>query len=235
MSKPVLKLIFISQAEANCPTQCADTISSQSGFRRIVSHIEKRLSQHGFSLISGDIVSRVEDRLRKNETREKWGRTEKALLLGADTGADAIFEVRSLFIDQRIQTFLKEPGASNFKKVPMAYAARITQEESSAAKFDVPIWEATVEIRMIDIDGNVIWTGAKTVRTTDILPDDWEVLLDRTRPDARIARSLGPLGGRKQENFDYYRYFHDADLQKEQIKLIIDDLIQQLGDASVSG
>jgi hypothetical protein len=88
---------------------------------------------------------------------------------------------------------------------------------------------------VIDIDGNVIWSGAKTVRTTDILPEDWEVLLDRSRPNARISHGLLPLFGRKQENFDYYRYYHDADLQKKQIMLIIDDLIQQLSDARVPG
>jgi len=182
--------------------------------------------EYGYKLISGAIVSRVEDKLRNSETREEWDRTEKALLLGKDTGADAIFEVRNLYIDQRWKSFLKKRSDEVFHPAPSRYAIEVVQDDKKASRFDIPYWESTVELRMIDMDGNIIWAGSKTVETTDIIPESWEVQLEDDHPMAKISREF--WGRRKRENFDYYNYYYSEDFKKEYLYLIIDDLIKRL-------
>ncbi|MCB9558075.1 MAG: hypothetical protein H6707_18315 [Deltaproteobacteria bacterium] len=191
-------------------------------YKRLVSHVEKTLLQRGFELISGAIVSRVENRLKKNETREKWDRTEKALLLGKETGADAIFEVRSVYVDVVTRAFIKGDGDAEYVERPLAYARSQISQDSSMRMVQVPVWKASVELRIINMDGKVLWSGTKSISTTDIMPEDWH---------AKVAPIEGRAGAARIEksgqNFDYFMYFHDAELQEKRVRMLIEDLIGQ--------
>ena len=219
------KVIFLSPKEAECPTQCSG-ILKEAGYGVFVSYIEQKLMQRGYKLVSGAIVSRIEDKLKESGTREKWDRTEKALLLGKDTGADAIFEVRRLYVDICEKSFLKDRSDEEFKPAPTRYSIEVVKDDEKASRFPVRYWEASVELRMIDMDGNVIWTGSKTVETTDIIPQSWKVQLKPEYPIARISREF--FGRRKRENYNYYHYSYSTDLEEKYLLLIIDDLIKQL-------
>ena len=201
------------------------TILKEAGYKEFVSYIEQKLMQRGYKLVSGAIVSRVEDKLQGG-MRETWDRTEKALLLGKETGADAIFEVRRLYVDQRIKSFLKDRSDETFKPSPIRYVEEVIQDDEEASKFDVQYWEATVELRLIDMDGNVIWSGSKTIQTTDIIPKSWIVELEPKYPEAKIARES--FGSRKKENYNFYNYSHSEDLKRKNLYLIIDNLIDNL-------
>ena len=220
------KLIFLSTKEAACPTQCSEVVQA-ANLQRWVSRIEQKLLDRGYRLVSGAIVSRVEEKLRLSDTREKWDRTEKALLLGKETGADAIFEVRGLWSDLRQRTFIKNKGEESFKEVPRNYADKVISEDpkhKKVSRFDVPYWIVLVELRVLDMDGNIVWAGTRSVRTTDIMPTAWIANLKDYRPNAKIDSK----GNTKDENFDYDMYYYDNLLQEKQFILIIDDLIDRL-------
>jgi hypothetical protein len=219
------KLIFLSMTEASCPTRCSDALTTDT-LRSFVSYIEQKLMKQNFQLISGGIVSRIELELKNtnNSGREVWDRTEKALLLGKESGADGIFEVRRLHIDKKFHTYLRAGDEQIFKEVPVLWARKVLAEDRTASSFDLVYWEATVELRLLDIDGNVIWSGTKTVKTTDIIPEAWKADLKAFWPAAYVSWE----NNRAKENYDYYMYLQNQDLQEQQIYLIIDNLIQQL-------
>jgi hypothetical protein len=220
------KLIFLSTKEAACPTQCSEVVQ-EANLKRWVSRIEEKLLDRGYMLVSGAIVSRVEEKLGLSDTREKWDRTEKALLLGEKTGADAIFEVRGLWSDLRQRTFIKKKGEESFKEVPKNYADKLISEDrkhKEVSRFDVPYWIVMVELRVLDMDGNIVWSGMRSVRTTDIMPTAWKANVKEYRPNAKIDTK----GNRKDQNFDYDMYYYDNLLQEQQFILIIDDLIDRL-------
>ncbi len=243
------RVIFLSAKEAECPTRCAATVTKES-YSKAVTRIEQRLQEQGYSLISGAIVSRIENQLGKSKTREVWDRTEKALLLGKETGADAIFEVRTLYIDQKSRDFLKEFRTKEFREKPRGTVQKAITEWRRGQKpgniwlfipifgwayyyvyndppssYELPVWEANVSARMIDLDANVIWSGSKTVRSTDIMPHDWRASLDAGYPRSQVVMTFN---GTKDQNFDYLELHDDHQLQKKQLYMIIDSLIAQL-------
>ena len=232
------KLIFLSKTEAACPKECSEIVHNANKYQGWISQVEQKLLARGYKLISGAIVSRVEEKLVESENRETWDRTEKALLLGKKTGADAIFEVRGLWSDLSERTFIKKKGEDSYKEVPEKYADELIKEDlkhKEMSRFDVPYWKVLVELRVLDMDGNVMWSGSRFVRTTDIMPEDWIAQLKDSRPNAKIVRKrtsppwqFWRTGNRKDENFDYSRYYYDNELQEEQFYMIIDDLIGRL-------
>ena len=232
------KLIFLSKPEAACPKECSEIVHNANKYQGWISQIEQKLLARGYKLISGAIVSRVEEKLVESDYREVWDRTEKALLLGKKTGADAIFEVRGLWADLDERAFIKKKGEEIYKEVPEKYADELIREDlkhKEISRFDVGYWKVLVELRVLDMDGNVMWSGSRFVSTTDIMPEDWIAQLKDSRPNAKIVRKrtsppwqFWRTGKRKDENFDYSRYYYDTELQEAQLYMIIDDLIRRL-------
>jgi hypothetical protein len=218
------RLLFLSDKEARCPSQCTAVVKEQAEYQKFVSFVESLLMERGFELISGAIVSRIEDRLRDSKVREQWDRLEKALLLGKDTGADAIFEIKALYVTETKSVYLKETNSSAFILVPERYADEVRQRDPGSSAFPVLGWEATVELRLVDLNGKVIWSAAKTVRLSDRLPESWRVRLAPTYPFATPARSLGEL----PYNFDYNMYVYDTALQKSTLLEIIEELVGKI-------
>ena len=242
------RVMFLSNKEAKCPTRCSATVEKES-YNKLVTRIEQRMQERGYSLISGAIVSRIEDKLLGGEQREEWDRTEKALLLGKDTGAEAIFVVRTLYIDQKARWLLKETRTNEFLERPELTVAKTIKEWRRGGKpstgwlavpifgwiyyyivnappigYEFPVWEAVVRARMLDLDGNVLWSASKMVRSTDIMPNDWRARLESTHPWTRVVTSYG----KKDQNFDYSTLYDDQELQTKTLSKIIDSLIAQL-------
>lgn len=172
---------------------------------------------HGYELVSGAIVSRVEKQLAGNNARETWDRTEKAMLLGRETGADAIVEIRALYIDEAATHYLKESEDTGFKKVSQQYADE-RAEMKVASRYELPFWEARVEMRIVSVDGAVLWQGGHSIQTSDVLPESWVITLYDDYPDARETES----------NFDYDMYYRDDQLKMEQLYDIIDALLARM-------
>ena len=211
------KLLFLSPDEARCPNQCSEVVRTKNSYSRFVNEVEKLLMEKGFDIISGAIVSRVETKLSDSQTREKWDRVEKALLLGKDTGADAIFEIKDLFVDEVVKTYLRRPGEKEYREVPKDFANQFAANEK-AAIFKVNIWQATVELRMIDMSGRVIWSGTKTVALTDVLPSDWIATLKAKYPNVEVSKS----------NYDYQLYYFNRDLISATVQDIIKELVMEM-------
>ena len=216
-NEKITKLLFLSPDEAQCPNQCSEVVRTKNGYSRFVNEVEKLLMEKGFEIISGAIVSRVENKLSDSQTREKWDRVEKALLLGKDTGADAIFEIKDLFVDEVTKTYLKRPGEKEFREVPQDFAKQFATNEK-ASIFNINIWQATVELRMIDMSGKVIWSGTKTVSLTDVLPSDWTATLSSSYPNATVS----------SENYDFQLYYYNRDLISSTVQDIIKDLVNEM-------
>ena len=214
----------------------------------LVEVIEQRLQERGFNLISGAIVSRVEQMLKGSEKGERLDRTEKALLVGKETGADAIFVVKALYVDQVDRWFLKQRGEDNFVEkpervvhdairewpdqkpsaawywLPVLGWLRLAMADSPPSLFVVPVWEAMVEAQMLDLDGNIVWSGSETLRSVNVIPSSWEARLNGDYPDSHVRS----FWGRKNQNFDYFEYYENTELQRKQVRLIIDSLIDHL-------
>jgi hypothetical protein len=240
------RLIFLPPAEAACPNKCSDVVLKDN-FTESLALVEQALQERGYTLISGSIVSRIEEKLKGEVLREQWDRTEKALLLGHATGADAIFQIQAIYVDIYAWDYLRESHASSFQRRPRKSVLNALEEWQPPAggwilipvlgwayyaaandppsRFQIPFWKATVRARLLDLDGKIIWSGTQTVTTTDIIPDDWHARLDGKHPESKVRRS--PTG-KKDENFDYFDYFYNLQLQQEQLHMIIDNLIKQL-------
>lgn len=209
-----LKLLYLTDAEAKCPNRCSEVVKGKEDFAKFSSMLERMLMDRGFELVSGAVVSRVEDRLRENKSREVWDRLEKALLLGKDTGADAIFEVKTLYVDEFKRVFLKN-GNEPYTEVPERYATEVLARDHHARVFALDFWSATVELRALDLAGRVIWAGQKTVRITDVLPTDWNAKVDGE-------------GEVMVRNFDYQMYLYNKELIADTLNAIIKELVQKM-------
>jgi hypothetical protein len=230
------RVIFLSDKEAVCPAACT-RVEFEEEHEAVVSLIERRLQERGYSLVSGAIASRVEGVLKGTDERETWDRAEKLLLLGEKTGADAIFKLQWMFRDDRQWNYLKEANTEHFELKPRRIAEKAIEDwrtrrpywwfrvfADSPSRYDIRVWVIDVSAKMIDLDGNVIWSGTKKLTTSDILPYKWDARLDGRYPKARIVT----LGGMKDENFAYTEYFESVPLRAENVLMTIDSLISEL-------
>jgi len=217
----IRKVIFVHPPEASCPTACSQVIATPEAYNQVIAHAEKAVVQRGYQLISGAIVGRVGGRVMPGN----WEPAQMALAVGKESGADAVFEIRSLYVDLAKETYLIERGDETFKKVPDRYAAKAVRDDRKRSMlFEVPYWEVHVEMRMIALDGSVVWSASKSIRTTDVVPDSWRARMKKQGTRAQINRKRK----KRDQNYDYFMYFHDVDLQEKQVLFIIDELVKQL-------
>lgn len=226
VTKVPTKVVFLSEKEASCPNQCSSLMREE--YLRSVLLIERRLMEKGFELISGGVVSRVEDRLKDSKTREIWDRLEKALLLGKETGADAIFQVKALYYDTERKTFVKEKAEKEFSEAPAQYAMEATRRGGNYW-FPVDTWNIGVELRLVDMSGKVIWSASKLVRMTDILPESWQArLVVGPVGKGRTSVKIKPFVDLPDWNYRLGLYQNNRALQRAIMEQVIDELIEQM-------
>lgn len=230
MQKP-RKLLMLPLAEAVCPNQCA-RISHSSRQDEYVAETLRLLMKRGYEIIDGAVVVRVEEHAEKPYFDETWDRLEKALLLGKNSGADAILTIDRLYVDYEPITQMyekpergKAPAGAKFEEVPERLALKAgTMKPKTVSVFKAYVWNATVEMRLIDMSGKVIWTGTKTIRSTDIIPETWTAQLVLIPPMARIKIKDGV----EAFNYDYYMYLYNEDKQRQALLNILNELVKKM-------
>jgi hypothetical protein len=140
--------------------------------------LEKALLSQGFEVISSEIVGRAQKGINS-----KLSTGEKALLMGKETKADAVFIVQSMTISgttdyftvQDLQTKQIEPNLVKTDK-----KGRLYHEETEQCIFRLPYYVLRFEAKLIDArNGNVLWVGTGTETVVDALDESWVAKLDK--------------------------------------------------------
>lgn len=175
----------------------------------LVSAVEHALMAKGFLLVDKGVVSRIEQYLGANthNTRENWNTLEKALLLGKETGADAIVQVRTMKVFRETKVYALRNGENVFNPVPDKYGYNLMWSGQGSI-LPREWWSVMVEIRMINIQGELIWAGFKEVKLTDVLPEDWKAIL---------IPQLGGYAMVSEANLPYETYANDEALIRNKL------------------
>lgn len=143
--------------------------------------VEKALLEQGFQVISSEIVARAEKSLGKGSA--SLSPTEKALVLGKESKADAVFHVQALnvvansdfYTVDDLKTIAVDPS-----RVKKDRKGRLYNEETEECVFRVPYFEIQFEAKMIDArNGDVLWVGTGRQDAIDGLEASWVARLDK--------------------------------------------------------
>jgi len=142
--------------------------------------MEKALLAQGFEVISPEIVARVEKNLRMSS---KLSPAEKALVMGKETKADAVFLVQELAINS-VSDFYSVEDLKTMKVDPSRVKAdkkgRLYNQETEECIFQLPYYEIRFEGKLIDArSGNVLWVGSTRETVIDELDESWVAKLDK--------------------------------------------------------
>ncbi len=141
--------------------------------------LEKALLAQEFELISPEIVARAEKGLRGN----KLSAAEKALILGKETKADAVFQVQELSVRGKVDYFTVEDletQAVDASRVKEDKKGRLYHSETEECVFQLPYYEVRFEGKLIDArNGNVLWVGSGRQTVVDALQESWVAKLDK--------------------------------------------------------
>jgi hypothetical protein len=140
--------------------------------------LEKALLGQGFEVISAEIVARA-----KKGVSTKSSAAERALIMGKETKADAVFIVQSLTVEGTTDYFTVEDLKT--KEIEPELVAtdkkgRLYHEETEQCIFRLPYYKLTFEGKLIDArNGNVLWVGTATETVVDALDESWVAKLDK--------------------------------------------------------
>ncbi|MBV1861751.1 MAG: SH3 domain-containing protein [Nannocystaceae bacterium] len=141
--------------------------------------IEKALLAQGFELISPEIVARAEKGIKGG----KLSAAEKALILGKETKADAVFLVQELAIRGTVDYFTVEDLKTqpvDASRVKTDKKDRLYHSETEQCVFKLPYYEVRFEGKLIDArSGNVLWVGSGRQNVVDALEESWVAKLDK--------------------------------------------------------
>ena len=140
--------------------------------------LEKALLAQGFEVISSEIVARAQKGIKG-----KLSGAEKALIMGKETKADAVFMVQSMAISGTTDFFTVDDlktktVAKNLVKEDKK--GRLFHAETEQCIFRLPYYEVRFEGKMIDArTGNVLWVGSGRQTVVDALDESWVAKLDK--------------------------------------------------------
>ncbi len=141
--------------------------------------LEKALLAQGFELISPEIVARAEKGIKGG----KLSAAEKALILGKETKADAVFLVQELSIRGTVDYFTVEDLETlpvDASRVKTDKKERLYHSETEQCVFKLPYYEVRFEAKLIDArSGNVLWVGSGRQNVVDALEESWVAKLDK--------------------------------------------------------
>lgn len=141
--------------------------------------LEKALLAQGFELISPEIVARAEKGIKGG----KLSAAEKALILGKETKADAVFLVQELSIRGTVDYFTVEDLKTlpvDASRVKTDKKERLYHSETEQCVFKLPYYEVRFEGKLIDArSGNVLWVGSGRQNVVDALEESWVAKLDK--------------------------------------------------------
>lgn len=141
--------------------------------------LEKALLAQGFELISPEIVARAEKGIKGG----KLSAAEKALILGKETKADAVFQVQELAVRGAVDYYTVEDLKTlpvDASRVKTDKKERLYHSETEQCVFKLPYYEVRFEAKLIDArNGNVLWVGSGRQNVVDALEESWVAKLDK--------------------------------------------------------
>jgi hypothetical protein len=145
------------------------------------SRVERALLSQGFDVISSEIVARAQKNIRG---ANKMSSAEKALVMGKETQADAVFMVQSLGVfgqanfyrvdDLKVEQI--EPGRVKYDEKKQRHYHADTEE----CLVRVPYYEVHFEGKLVDAySGNVLWVGTGKQTSIDAFSESWVAKLGK--------------------------------------------------------
>ncbi len=189
------------------------TLSRSRDYDFVVNEAERFLLQNGFSLISRDVIGRIDDQESQRFSKRSLyllfqSPTEKALLLGRKTNADALLIIDHLGCWASEQHFVYNPDTGVFDNLPRAKNAK-------GPWVSISLYEVTIQMKLIDVEnGEVLWMGSGRVHSRNLFPEDWRGTI-KVRGDEVTT---------EEENFEIEDYKSYNFLYKQVARLVRDVL-----------
>jgi hypothetical protein len=174
----IYKKILLLPIESEVEVKDSDlAILNEKGKAYYTAKLEKALLAQGFELISPEIVARAEKKAGNLSA------AEKALILGKETKADAVFQVQELSVRGSTDYFTVEDletSPVDASRVKTDKKGRLYHAETEKCVFKLPYYELRFEGKLIDAqNGNVLWVGSGRYTAIDALAESWVAKLDK--------------------------------------------------------
>jgi hypothetical protein len=191
------------------------TLLRSQDYDYVINEAEHTLLQMGFNVISRDVVARI-DEVESHRYGDKSylvtaTPTEKAILLGQKTNADAILVISHLGAWPVEMNFAFDDDAWSFKAKPKP-------EDAEGIWVDYSLWEVTVEAKLIDIKtGEVAWMGRGKNHSRNLFESDWIGVLHVRGDDTKMIRENFRI-----EDFNTYSSIY------RQVAVLVRNVLQTL-------
>lgn len=187
-----------------------------------MAKLEKALLQKGFQVISPEIVARADQGAK--DSKNALSAAEKAMIMGQQTEADAVFIVQSIAVQGMVKYFAMQDEKAVEVEPGMV---RINDEfeavhvQTGQCLFALPYYEVRLEAKLVEAaSGAVLWVGTGRQRSTDVLRQDWSAELNN---DCKKQR----------ENFIYSDFLGDEQTLDKIVAALLDRMLTPLqADAS---
>jgi len=143
--------------------------------------LEKALLGRGFEVISPEIVARV---AKNTKGTGKLSAVEKAMIMGKETKADAVFVTQSIALQSAADFY-----AVDELETAKVDAAKVKQDEKSEEYYQpetkdcvyrLPYYSVRMEGKLIDAKtGNVLWVGSGSQTAIDSLSESYVAKLGK--------------------------------------------------------
>jgi hypothetical protein len=151
------------------------TLSRSQDYDFVINEAERYLLQCGFNIISRDIIAKIDElestRYGTKSYMTPQSPTEKALLLGQKTNADAMLVISHLGAWPSENYFVFDNKKWSFQNRPKP-------QDAEGIWVSYPLWEVSMEAKLIDIKtGQVVWMGSGRHHSRSLFPTDWQGVL----------------------------------------------------------
>ncbi|MEM9462740.1 MAG: SH3 domain-containing protein [Myxococcota bacterium] len=143
--------------------------------------LEKALLARGFEVISPEIVARV---AKSTKGAGKLSAAEKAMVMGKETKADAVFVTQSIALESQADFY-----AVDELETAKVEAAKVKQDEKSQEYYQpetkdcvyrLPYYVVRMEGKLVDAKtGNVLWVGSGQQTAIDSLSESYVAKLGK--------------------------------------------------------
>ncbi len=176
--KKVLLLPF--EGEVSVKDLDAPALKEQAG-PYYTAKVERELLSQGFEVISPEVVARVS---KKMKGTDKLSAAEKAMIMGRETKADAVFAIQSISLEG-VADFYQVEEMDTVKVDPAKVKQNLKNgewyhTETKDCLVRVKYYALRMEGKLIDAtSGNVLWVGSGTQTAIDSLPESYVAKLDK--------------------------------------------------------
>jgi hypothetical protein len=185
--------------------------------RYYTAKLEKALVKKNFQVISPEIVARAEQGAKS--AKGGLSAAEKAMIMGKQTQADAVFIVQSIGVRGLLKHYaLQEDSAAEVEPglVRVNDDGETVHAETGQCLFALPYYELSLEAKLVEAaTGHVLWLGTGKQRSTDVLRQDWSAEIDE---DCELQR----------QNFIYGDYLGDEETLEKTLTALFERMLGPL-------